>query len=103
MELKLTTKDGRVFDLEAARPYQRRDGTASSIAIWRGACRLCGAPFETTTSGSLVVVLASKGFSRVHCDAHKLRRRPKATPQQSEGGADSPAIDEKNRNETPSA
>ena len=92
MELKVMTTDGRVFELEAALPYQRCDGTVSSIAVWRGACRRCGAPFETTTSGNLAVILASKCFSTVHCDAHKLRRGPKARSQQSEGGADSPAI-----------
>jgi hypothetical protein len=91
MELKLTTKDGRTFHLDAVLPYTRKDGGASSIAVWSGACRQCGALYEVTTPGSLAAIQSSSCFGTVHCDAHKQRRKPKATPQQSEGGADSPA------------
>lgn len=91
MELKLTTKDGRTFHLEAVLHYTRQDGSAGALAVWRGACRQCGAPFELTTSGALHAITRSKSFGRVHCDVHKQRRKPKATPQQSRGGADSRA------------
>lgn len=30
-------------------PFERRDGSASSIAIWRSTCAQCDSPFECTT------------------------------------------------------
>lgn len=93
MELNLTTKDGRVFVLEAVLPYTRQDGSAGALSVWRGTCRQCGAPFELTTSAALHCVMRSKCFTRVHCDLHKIRRRPKAGPQPGEGPAGSPATE----------
>jgi hypothetical protein len=84
------TEDGRIFELRCALPYVRRDGTLSSVAHWRGACRQCGAPFEVTTSGNLASLLSTRCFTVVHCQAHRLTRGRKVTPQQSEGGADLP-------------
>lgn len=90
MHVTVETKDGRIFELQRVLPYVRRDGTLSSVAHWRGACRQCGAPFEVTTSGNLVTLVTTRYFSVVHCQAHRLTRGRKATPQQSEGDADRP-------------
>ncbi|QLQ24766.1 MAG: hypothetical protein HZT41_07790 [Dechloromonas sp.] len=87
MLIMITMKGGRTFELEAVLPYVRKDASASALAVWRGTCRQCGAPFEVATSTRLDVIVKSKALARVHCDEHKLRRRPKATPQPSEGVA----------------
>ena len=89
MLITITKKDGSAFELEAVLPCVRKDGSVSALAVWRGTCRHCGAPFEVTCPDRLDVIVKSKAFGRVHCDKHKLRRKPKASPQQSAGMADS--------------
>jgi len=79
--ITITTKGGRTFDLEAVLPYTRKDGSASALSVWRGTCRQCGAPFEVVTSANLAVITKTKRLAVVHCPAHRLRRRPKATAQ----------------------
>jgi len=87
MEL-IAIHKGRVFHLTAVQPYTRKDGSASALAIWRGTCRICGAAYEVSTPASVSTFIKAKAFGRVHCDTHLIRRKPKASPQQSEGVAD---------------
>lgn len=88
MEL-IAIHKGRLFHLAAVQPYTRKDGSASALAIWRGTCRVCGTAYEVSTPASLSTITKSNVFGRVHCDTHLLKRKPKASPQQSEGMADS--------------
>ena len=87
MEL-IAIHKGRLFHLAAVQPYTRKDGGASTLAIWRGTCRVCGAAYEVSTPGSVGAFIKASAFGRVHCDAHLLHRKPKASPQHSEGMAD---------------
>lgn len=69
-------KEARLFRLVALVPYTRRDGSETELAVWEGACVVCGQPFTVSTpkpnpSGRVI----SKSFERTRCDEHK--RRPK--------------------------
>jgi hypothetical protein len=85
----IAIEHGRLFHLADVRPYLRPDGSAAALAIWRGACRACGAAFEVATPAGLASIKTSKALRRVHCDAHRMRRKPKDGPQPSEGPAGS--------------
>ena len=91
MELTLTTSKGRAFRLAALLPYERKDGTASAVSVWCGTCAVCGADFEVVTGAGLKCITTTHVFARAHCDAHRKPRKPNASPQQSEGLADSPS------------
>lgn len=40
---------GQLYERLRIEPFERRDGSASSIAIWRSTCAQCEEPFECTT------------------------------------------------------
>ena len=79
----------RVFHLVATEPYTRKDGSATALAIWRGTCRVCGSAYEVSTPGCLPAFIKANAFGRVHCDTLYSDANRKASPQQSEGLADS--------------
>ena len=76
-----------IFQFVGTKHYTRKDGSASALAVWRGTCRECGAAFDVDTPASLHTLMQSKALSTVNCPAH--RRKPKASPQQGAGMADS--------------
>jgi len=62
----------RLFQLVGSVPYTRLDGTATTLALWRGHCRQCGNAFTIATPMPVEDSrMSSKAFERVHCDAHK--------------------------------
>jgi hypothetical protein len=67
----------RLFWLTGTVPYVRKDGTATTLAVWTGRCRECGETFTVATRMPSLIdgCIASKAFDRVHCDHHK--RQPK--------------------------
>lgn len=67
----VAASDGRLFVFAGTEPYTRKDGSASVVLVWRGACAVCGAPFTVKTPQHLE---GTKAFGRKHCDMHKLKR-----------------------------
>jgi hypothetical protein len=59
----------RTFHRVGVAPYVRKDGSETNIAIWRGACVVCGEPFEVTTSASG----KSKSFEVTTCKTHRRK------------------------------
>jgi hypothetical protein len=72
MNLVFTTPDGRAFRLVDLKPHARKDGTPTTLAVWRSTCEACGHPFEVTTPADLKAVARSKAFGIKHCPAHRL-------------------------------
>ncbi|HNT63771.1 MAG TPA: hypothetical protein PKH90_13065 [Candidatus Desulfobacillus denitrificans] len=69
-------KEARLFRLVALVPYTRRDGSETELAVWEGACVVCGLPFSVSTpKPNLSGRVISKSFERTRCDLHK--RPPK--------------------------
>ncbi|MFC3323318.1 hypothetical protein [Mesorhizobium cantuariense] len=62
-------------------PYSKKDGSQTTLAIWRSNCRFCGAEFDCKTSREAQVFKAA-----LHCKAHRRRadRVPPAAPGQRE-------------------
>ena len=56
-------RDGQRYVVIDIRPYRRKDGTPTTLIVWRSHCSDCGQPFELTTP------LATKGPNR-RCPAH---------------------------------
>jgi hypothetical protein len=48
-EVKEVRYRGQVYERDRIEPFVRKDGTASSVAIWRSTCVQCLEPFECTT------------------------------------------------------
>jgi hypothetical protein len=61
--------NGQVYRLDRVQPHERRDGSMTSLAVWRSACADCGAPFECTEP------LGKFPLSR-RCHAHRAPGRP---------------------------
>lgn len=64
----VTACDGRTFGWYGVDPYTRKDGSKTTLLLWRGACAVCGEPFTVKTPQQ---PSSSKAFARKHCDAHK--------------------------------
>lgn len=62
--------DGQVYRLVELRPYTRRNGTETTLAVWRSCCAKCGDEFELITPTE-----ASKFSPNRRCKEH---RRPGA-------------------------
>ena len=56
-------RDGQRYVVIDIRPYRRKDGTSTTLIVWRSHCSNCGQPFELTTP------LATKWPNR-RCPAH---------------------------------
>ena len=42
-------RDGQRYVVIDIRPYRRKDGTPTTLIVWRSHCSDCGQPFELTT------------------------------------------------------
>ena len=58
----------RIFRHIGTRPYQRLDGTMTTLSVWRCACVHCGTPFQITTPAR---ARKSGAFGVVHCLEHR--------------------------------
>ncbi len=58
---------GQSFELVAIEPYQRADGRATVVLVWNSMCWECGAPFEATSSRSML----KAGYLTRRCKAHR--------------------------------
>ncbi len=67
-------RKGRRFIAVGVEPYQRLNGTWTTLKHWQGECRQCGAPFVVTTPGEARSLARSHSFERVNCEAHKGMR-----------------------------
>lgn len=76
----------RIFEYLRQSDYTKMDGSAGSLAIWRGSCRDCGAPFEISTPPTANSIASSKAFARVHCDVHK-KAVTRISPKQNQKGS----------------
>jgi hypothetical protein len=65
----------RTFHRLGFMPYVRRDGTETSLAIWRGTCVVCGAAFEVKTTARST---GSGSFSVVTCPQHRRQVHSKS-------------------------
>lgn len=66
-----TTNDGRVFTLAGIKPYTRKDGTTTNLAVWRTPCAHPGCTGErviTVPEGTT----AAKAFALKHCRDHAI-------------------------------
>jgi Bifunctional DNA primase/polymerase, N-terminal len=63
----------RIFRRVRTEPYQRADGTQTTIDVWTGSCVICGASFEVRTSRA---TQKSKVFGVTTCDTHRKKRGP---------------------------
>jgi hypothetical protein len=71
----------RTFQRIGFRPYVRKDGTETGLAIWQGTCVVCGEPFEVTTPAAAVRVEHSKAFGATRCPQHRRQRKNKLSPR----------------------
>jgi hypothetical protein len=62
----------RIFRHVGTEPYQRLDGTMTTLSVWRCACVQCGTPFHIKTPAN---ARSSKAFGVVHCSEHRRPRR----------------------------
>jgi hypothetical protein len=62
----LKTYRGQNYELTGTRPYIRRDGTETHLAVWRSHCADCGEPFELQTPGK-----SSRFEPNRRCPKHK--------------------------------
>jgi hypothetical protein len=69
-----TAKNGILFTKKQNTPYQRKDGSLTSLAVWEAVCAKpdCSALFTITTPADAGI--ESKAFGRKHCDNHKATR-----------------------------
>jgi hypothetical protein len=58
----------RIFRHVGPEPYQRRDGTPTTLSVWQTRCVQCGAPFQIKTPAN---ARSSKAFGIVHCPEHR--------------------------------
>ena len=61
----------RTFHRIGSMPYVRKDGSETSLAVWRGTCVVCGEPFEVTTPTGIERAEQSRSFTVVTCPAHR--------------------------------
>jgi hypothetical protein len=67
-----STHGKRTFRRIGFKPYQRKNGTRTTIAVWQGACTICAAPFEVKTPGYVDQPDQSKSFLATTCPDHRL-------------------------------
>ena len=67
----------RIFRRIGQRPYRRKDGADTTLAVWEGRCVVCGEPFELVTP--LRASKNSGSFGRVSCLAHRRARALQAS------------------------
>lgn len=66
-----TRKHGeRLFRLLRSVSYRRKDGTETTLRVWRGFCVVCGEGFEVTTP-STGHLRRSGSFEVVTCATHR--------------------------------
>jgi len=58
---------GFSFHLLEERPYTRRDGTQTTIKVWRGYCRDCRDAFEISTPAAVQNAKQSHAFQIRRC------------------------------------
>jgi hypothetical protein len=54
------------------RDHVTRDGRKTKLAVWEGACTICGATFSVAAPVSVFSSQGSKSFSMATCPAHRL-------------------------------
>lgn len=47
--MKAITVKGQEFKLVGERPYTKKDGTESTILVWKSLCRVCNIEYEYTS------------------------------------------------------
>jgi hypothetical protein len=55
------------FWLVGTAPYTKRDGTETTVKLWRALCRECRQPFEVTTPAGVVKAKQSHAFNIRRC------------------------------------
>lgn len=81
---------GQQYRCDRIEPYQRKDGTMTTLAVWVSHCADCGDPFEYKTPRK-----AHKPKFNRRCQLHKAPLKPVVVPQvphrSRTGPADDPA------------
>jgi hypothetical protein len=72
MEIKNVVVKNRTFALVGEKQYQRKDGTWTTLKVWRSDCAVCGAGFEVATPSAVTDASGSKAFGAQHCALHRL-------------------------------
>jgi hypothetical protein len=62
----IRTFDGQRYELIGDQPYMRRDGTETTLSVWRSRCAQCGEPFEVRTPTA-----SAKFVPNRRCPKHK--------------------------------
>ncbi len=70
-----TNKHGQVFNFLKTEPYTRKDGTATTLAVWTSTCRHpgCAQTFEVRVPASAPPENCA-AFGAAHCIEHKLTK-----------------------------
>jgi hypothetical protein len=70
-----TTPAGHIFRFVSTKPYTRKDGTQTTLAVWASKCRHpgCTKQFEVTVPASAPPENCA-AFGAAHCAEHKLTR-----------------------------
>ena len=71
-KLTVTSKMGDKFSEIATEPFVGKDGALTTVRVWEGHCRKCGAAFQFALPIGAVNEAYTSGFGRAHCQAHKL-------------------------------
>jgi hypothetical protein len=58
----------RIFHHAGTEPYQRANGTMTTLDVWQTTCVHCGTPFQITTPAR---ARKSGAFGIVHCPVHR--------------------------------
>jgi hypothetical protein len=66
------THGARIWTRVGRRPYVRRDGTPTTLAVWQCHCAICGGPFAVTTPEAVQTAEQAAAFKIVTCPAHRL-------------------------------
>lgn len=75
---------GQLYELAKTEPYTRRDGTQTTLVVWRSTCATCGKPFEVRTPS-----VSSKFSPNRRCQKHK---RPGARVKNRRDSCDRDAV-----------
>jgi len=67
----------RTFRKTGTRPYRRKDGTDTTLALWESRCIICGTPFEVATPHDIRTPQQTHSFGTVTCPKHRSSRRSK--------------------------
>jgi hypothetical protein len=58
--------DGQSYEFARTEPHTRRDGTETTLMVWRSHCAQCGEPFEVLTPAG-----SGKFSPNRRCQKHK--------------------------------